>query len=131
MFCIVGSDVYRTAMQIRHYCASRATLTIFTILLTATYECQHYKGVALLFFHSNNLYANAPRSSPIVERILRQQHCSSNSKYIFYFVTCKIFCFLVISNVNLRRVNTVVLKYTKYKLFCKVVIFCGLPSYFL
>ena len=44
-----------------HCCFSITTLSIFIILLTATYVYQQCKGNAVLIFRSNDDYANPPQ----------------------------------------------------------------------
>jgi len=50
--------MFGATINTAHCCASKATLSIFITLLTATYAGQ-YKGKALLRFHGNRGYPNA------------------------------------------------------------------------
>lgn len=59
-FRIFASDVCRATINRMHCCFSMAQLSMLT-LLKATYVYVQYKGNAMLPFHTNECYANAPQ----------------------------------------------------------------------
>lgn len=59
-FRIVDSDMCSATIQRMHGCSSLVILSVFIILLSATYVCQQYKQKAFLCVHGNSSQAGTP-----------------------------------------------------------------------
>ena len=89
-------------VQRTHWCASVASLSIFITFLTAPYVLQQYKENAILPFHGNSGYENAPkcyviRTLPIWFKFVEM----SNLLTVCYFL--KLFDTLLVLTCKMKK----------------------------